>query len=184
MKRMFSSEIVESDAFLSMPHNSQLLYFKLGMRVDDDGFVGNPQAIIRMGGCSKSDFETLVKKRFVLCFPSGVCVVKHHLMNNSIRADRHRKTQYQKELATLVIKTVGKDSYYTEKSKRSTSANSRMTTKRKPSDNQMSTFGCPKLIEDKRSEEKLRKESKPNNLQVVTEQPVENSAENSNIIAF
>ena len=40
-KRMFSKDIVGSDAFQDMPHSSQLLYFHLGMEADDDGFVGN-----------------------------------------------------------------------------------------------------------------------------------------------
>ena len=39
-RRMFSLDIVDTDSFLDMPASTQNLYFHLGMRADDDGFVG------------------------------------------------------------------------------------------------------------------------------------------------
>jgi len=42
-RRMFSLTIVDTDIFLDMPSTTQNLYFHLGMRADDDGFVGNPK---------------------------------------------------------------------------------------------------------------------------------------------
>ena len=44
-KRMFSIDIVGSDAFLFFLYSAQCLYFQLGRRADDDGFVGNPKTI-------------------------------------------------------------------------------------------------------------------------------------------
>lgn len=38
-RRMFHSDIVESDAFLDLPFSAQALYLHLGMAADDDGFV-------------------------------------------------------------------------------------------------------------------------------------------------
>ena len=38
-KRMFCSDITESDRFLDLPAKSQALYFHLCMRSDNDGFV-------------------------------------------------------------------------------------------------------------------------------------------------
>jgi len=46
-RRMFSMQIVDSDAFLDMPLSTQALYFHLSMRADDDGFVDNARKIIR-----------------------------------------------------------------------------------------------------------------------------------------
>ena len=46
-KRMFSMDVIDTDAFLDMPVTSQSLYFHLGMRADDDGFVASPKKIIR-----------------------------------------------------------------------------------------------------------------------------------------
>ena len=44
-RRMFAKTIIDSDAFLDMPHTTQLLYFHLSMRADDDGFINNPKNI-------------------------------------------------------------------------------------------------------------------------------------------
>ena len=38
-RRMFSLDVVDTDSFLDLPASSQSLYFHLGMRADDDGFV-------------------------------------------------------------------------------------------------------------------------------------------------
>src|SRR5437773_10380944 len=63
-RRMFSSQIVTSDAFLEMPLTSQALYFHLGMSADDDGFV-SPRKILRMTGAGEDDLKVLVAKHFV-----------------------------------------------------------------------------------------------------------------------
>ena len=103
-KRMFSIDIVGSDAFLDLPYSSQCLYFQLCMRADDDGFVGNPKTIQRIAGTKASDLELLVKKRFLLQFPSGVVVIKHWKINNQIQKDRYTPTVYTEEYQSLYIK--------------------------------------------------------------------------------
>ena len=103
-KRMFNVDIVGSDAFLDLPHTAQALYFQLGMRADDDGFVGNPKTIQRIAGTKASDLEFLVKKRFLLQFPSGVVVIKHWKINNQIQKDRYTPTVYTEEYQSLYIK--------------------------------------------------------------------------------
>lgn len=103
-KRMFSSTIVESDAFLDMPISTQLLYFHLGMYADDDGFVNSPKRIQRLVGCGDDDFKVLCSKGFLILFDSGVVVVKHWLINNYIRPDRYKPSPYIEELNCLSIK--------------------------------------------------------------------------------
>lgn len=103
-KRMFNVDIVGSDAFLDMPHTAQALYFQLGMRADDDGFVGNPKTVQRIAGTKASDIELLVKKRFLLQFQSGVVVIKHWKINNQIQKDRYTPTVYTEEYKSLYIK--------------------------------------------------------------------------------
>ena len=103
-KRMFSIDIVGSDAFLDLPYSSQCLYFQLCMRADDDGFVGNPKTIQLIAGTKASDLELLVKKRFLLQFPSGVVVIKHWKINNQIQKDRYTPTVYTEEYQSLYIK--------------------------------------------------------------------------------
>jgi hypothetical protein len=110
-KRMFSLHIVDTDAFLEMPMTSQLLYFHLAMRADDEGFVGNPKKVIKMIGSNEDDFKVLVAKRFLLTFKSGVVVIKHWLIHNTIRMDRFNPTNYEEEKSTLFIK---KNKSYTD----------------------------------------------------------------------
>ena len=67
-RRMFAKTIIDSDAFLDMPMSAQALYFHLGMRADDDGFLNNPKKIQRIVGASDDDFKLLVMKKFVIFF--------------------------------------------------------------------------------------------------------------------
>lgn len=103
-KRMFTKKITESDAFLDMPLSAQALYFHLNMNADDDGFVNNPKMIARIIGAKNDDLKILEDRRFVLPFPSGVIVIKHWRMNNTIQADRYKKTSYAEELSQLDVK--------------------------------------------------------------------------------
>lgn len=108
---MFSPDIVCSDAFLDMPTSSRELYFQLGMKADDDGFV-NPRSIMRLAGSSEDDLRMLVGKRFVLPFENGVIVIKHWKMNNLIKNDRYKPTVYREQFQSLEVKENGA---YTER---------------------------------------------------------------------
>ena len=110
-RRMFSKTIVDSDAFLDMPLSTQALYFHLGMRADDDGFINNPKKIQRMVGAGDDDLKLLIAKRFILCFDSGVVVIKHWKMHNYIQKDRYKPTVYTEEKAMLQLQ---KNGAYTE----------------------------------------------------------------------
>lgn len=112
LRRMFSMKIVDTDAFMDMPHSAQLLYFHLSMRGDDDGFVSNPKKIMRMVGAQDDDYKILIAKRFVLPFESGVCVIKHWRIHNILRGDRYTETTYQIEKSGLEMNEYGA---YTEK---------------------------------------------------------------------
>lgn len=114
-RRMFSMKIVDTDAFLEMPQSSQLLYFHLAMRADDDGFVAGPKRIMRMIGSQDDDIKVLIGKRFIIPFESGVCVIKHWRIHNLIREDRYTETTYLAEKSTLAIKENGA---YTELNKK------------------------------------------------------------------
>lgn len=103
-RRMFSKTIIDSDAFLDMPLSTQVLYFHLSMRADDDGFINNPKKIQRMVGCNQDDITLLIAKRFVIPFESGVCVIKHWRIHNYIRTDRYKETPYQEEKSQLILK--------------------------------------------------------------------------------
>lgn len=101
-KRMFDLEIVDTDLFLEMPQSTQNLYFHLGMRADDDGFVSNPKKIIRTIGANNDDLKILFSKQFVIPFESGVVVIRHWKLNNYIRKDRYTETIYKEEKRKLI----------------------------------------------------------------------------------
>ena len=106
-RRMFSKDIIKSDAFLDMPISTQLLYFHLGMEADDDGFLGNSKMIVRMIGSNEDDLKLLMVKRFILPFSTGVIVIKHWLIHNLIRADLYKETLYKKEKQTIGLNENG-----------------------------------------------------------------------------
>lgn len=98
---MFSKTIIDSDLFLNMPLSAQALYFHLSMRADDDGFVNNPRKIQRITGCAEDDMRLLIAKQFIICFESGIVVIKHWKIHNYIRSDRYKPTMYQAEYNRL-----------------------------------------------------------------------------------
>ena len=102
-RRMFAKTIIDSDAFLEMPVTSQLLYFHLSMRADDDGFVNKPKSLMRMVGCHDDDLKLLFVKKFLIPFESGVVVIKHWKIHNYIRKDTYTETKYKEEKATLEL---------------------------------------------------------------------------------
>lgn len=103
-RRMFAKTIIDSDAFLDMPTSAQALYFHLGMRADDDGFINNPKKIQRMVGASEDDLKLLIVKKFIIPFESGVVVLKHWKIHNYIQNDRYKQTAYLEEKAMLKVK--------------------------------------------------------------------------------
>ena len=106
-RRMFAKTIIDSDAFLDMPVTARLLYYDLGMRADDDGFVNSYKKIMRMIGASADDMNILIAKKFVIPFESGVVVIKHWRINNYLRKDRYNETNYKDEKAMLSVDDIG-----------------------------------------------------------------------------
>ena len=110
-RRMFSLDVVDTDRFLDMPSSTQALYFHLGMRADDDGFVASPKRTAAMCGCSADDLNLLAAKGFVRPFESGVLVIVDWRKNNQIRPDRYTPTQFLEEKAQLGIPAVNQSTY-------------------------------------------------------------------------
>jgi hypothetical protein len=100
---MFAKTIIDSDAFLDMPPSTQVLYFHLAMRADDDGFINNPKTIMRIVGAKDDDIKLLIAKRFIIPFASGVVVIKHWRIHNYIQKDRYTETKYIEEKNQLII---------------------------------------------------------------------------------
>lgn len=100
-RRMFSLDVVDTDIFLDLPISSQALYFHLGMRADDEGFVSSPKRITSMIGANQDDLKLLIAKGFIIAFEDGVIVIRHWKQNNYIQNDRRKYTIYQSQRAAL-----------------------------------------------------------------------------------
>ena len=103
-KRMFRLDVLETDAFMDMPLTAQALYFHLNLRADDDGFIGNPNQVVRSIGASADDLKLLIAKRFVLIFEDGVIVIKHWRLHNTLSQNRYHETNFTEDKALLRIK--------------------------------------------------------------------------------
>ena len=106
-RRMFAKSIVDSDAFLELPAKSQLLYFHLAMRADDEGFVNKAKTVSRTCGCNEEDLQRLVKEQYLIQFDGGLVVIRHWKIHNWIRGDRLRPTVYTAQKAALVLDESG-----------------------------------------------------------------------------
>lgn len=106
-KRMFSRDVIDSDMFLDLPASAQALYFHLAMRADDDGFVNSPKMIRRMVGASDDDVKILCAKAFLIPFESGVIVIRHWRIHNTVRKDMKKPTYCKAEMAMLEVDDSG-----------------------------------------------------------------------------
>ena len=100
---MFSLLVVDTDEFLDMPSSTQSLYYHLGMRADDDGFVSSPKKIAKLVNCSNDDLKLLIAKGFIIPFDSGIIAIRHWKLNNEIKKDRYTPTIYLNEKSTLKV---------------------------------------------------------------------------------
>lgn len=135
-RRMFTRDITESDAFLDMPQTTQNLYFHLGMNADDEGFVSSPKKVLRMVGANQNDLDILIAKKYLILFKSGIVVVKHWKLNNTLRKDRLKETVYTEEKSLLLEKPNGA---YT--------LNPTSCSKAQPIDNQVGTNCTHSIVE-------------------------------------
>lgn len=101
-RRMFSNKVIDTDIFLDLPLSTQVLYFHLSMRADDDGFIAAPKRIMRLIGCTNDEIKLLIVQGFLIPFENGVCVIKHWRIHNYIRNDRYTETIYKREKSMLI----------------------------------------------------------------------------------
>ena len=100
-KRMFALDVIDTDRFCEMPVSARLLYYELGMRGDDEGFVQNPKRIMLTTETTVDDLKILAAKGYVILFDSGVLVITHWRQNNFIQKDRFHETTCLAEKAQI-----------------------------------------------------------------------------------
>lgn len=102
-RRMFSLKVVDSDLFLSLPIQAQLLYFHLVMRADDEGVVDNSLKIIKIVGCRKLHLSNLIESGFILKLSKNLIVITHWNLQNKVRSDRKTPSVYVNEISNLKV---------------------------------------------------------------------------------
>ena len=130
-RRMFAPDVVEMDSFVEMSNEARLLYFYLGLYTDDDGFVNNPKSIARLNMLDIHALDELIENEFVIPFESGIIVITHWNINNKIRKDRYKETEFKKEFSLLRVE----NNIYI--------LNSTQIYNDTPNDNQTATNGIP-----------------------------------------
>lgn len=104
-RRMFSNRIANSAKFLQMPLESQLLYFHLILRADDDGVVES-YPVMKLLGTTPDNFKVLVAKSFIQPLNEDqVIIILDWLEHNKIRADRKTDSIY-KHLIPLNVQLI------------------------------------------------------------------------------
>lgn len=106
-RRMISKSVIKSDAFTMLPLAAQALYVHILMDADDDGFCSNPIMEVRSIGAKKKDLDLLIEKGFLISFDDGIVLVKHWLVSNLIKKDRHKPTEYASHLSEIYVKPNG-----------------------------------------------------------------------------
>lgn len=106
-RRMFAKKIVNDDRFTALPSSAQALYLQLAMAADDDGFINQLGVSMFRAHADKDDLEKLINAKYVIRFESGVLVIKHWRMMNTLRTDRYTKTDFTEERERLRVKKSG-----------------------------------------------------------------------------
>lgn len=104
-RRMFSLKIIDSAKFLKMPISSQLLYFHLGLRADDDGVV-EAYNVLRLLGSAEDDLKILFSKGFIQVLNEDmVTFICDWTEHNKIRSDRKTDSIYKDLLLKMLPET-------------------------------------------------------------------------------
>lgn len=102
-RRMFSKEVTDSDAFLELSRDAQLLWFHLGMVADDDGLTNSVKRVLKVCEVPMDAVEELERKGFLLDLGGGVKAIAHWKLNNYIQKDRYRPTNFKDALSRLEL---------------------------------------------------------------------------------
>lgn len=102
-KRMFSRELVNTDAFSVLSLSAQALYFRLCLEADDDGFLSSTLRITRSIGGTETELKELLDSGFLIRFDSGIYLIRHWNIHNTLQNDRHTKTMHENELNCVML---------------------------------------------------------------------------------
>ncbi len=100
-RRMFTSDVIAENEFLSLPNRAKILYIYLSLFADDDGLCGCGKMLIPILRAEASDFLALEKAGFIYLFESGVVYIWDFHKMNRIPRGYYTPTVYAEELAAI-----------------------------------------------------------------------------------
>lgn len=103
-RRMLSKKITDHDNFISLSASAQALFMHLVMSADDDGFCNQVSLAMFKAHAGTQDLEALIDRKYLIRFDSGVIVIKHWKMMNTIKSDRYTPTANRDEAAQIMVK--------------------------------------------------------------------------------
>jgi len=106
-RRMFSSTVLNMGKFIALPMEAQLLYMRLNLMADDEGFLDSPVLACRVTGTAEQQVQALENVGFLIRFPNGPTVITHWHVHNKLRKDRKKQTLYLEYLQRLTVDESG-----------------------------------------------------------------------------
>ena len=106
-KRMFSRDIVDSDAYSNMSLSSQVLYFRMVMCADDDGVVDSALMLMRQFGFCEDELSELCRLGFVIRLTDGIYLIRHWQAHNKIPSNIYKPSRYSHILKAFKVNGMG-----------------------------------------------------------------------------
>ena len=101
-RRCISVDVYENNDFIELSDGAKVLYTAFILHTDDDGFVINHRAVMRLMGATEEKLQELLDVGFVIDV-GRVLVIKHWFIHNRIQPSRKVDTIYQEELSRLFV---------------------------------------------------------------------------------
>lgn len=93
-RRMFAKSIVETDKFMSMSLEAQILYFRIGLDAYDKGIVINAATLSRCIDDTTGPLEELIDNEYVYPLEDGTYQITHWYENNGIGETAKKRNSY------------------------------------------------------------------------------------------
>ena len=106
-RRMLSNTVLNMGKFIALPLEAQLLYLRLNLMADDEGFLDSPMLACRVSGTGEAQVRALAEAGFLIRFPEGPLVITHWHVHNKLRKDRKKETLFLEYLQRLTVDVSG-----------------------------------------------------------------------------
>ena len=107
-RRMFSVDLISSDAFCVLSPSAQMLYLHLNVNADDDGIVDKWKTVLRYLRVKKEHLDSLINAGFIIELECGALLISDWLIHNKIRKDRYTPSRYLDELESTETTAAGR----------------------------------------------------------------------------